>query len=178
MFVEFAPHIHTRVQTVLSSCSRELSGWQLSFPSGWGVPDKVSLEKPVSWTEIPGFSREAQAFSGTAVYETTFECSGTEKGIELDLGRVESIAKVFVNGTPVLTLWCEPYRCRLDGFTRKGRNALRIEVTNTWRNRVIYDLGQPEKSRKTWILYQPRYNPKPTDPFSPSGLIGPVRLTF
>ena len=53
---------------------------------------------------------------------------------------------------------------------------MRIEVTNTWRNRVIYDLGQPEKDRKTWIIYKPDYNPKPTDPFVPSGIIGPVYL--
>ena len=64
----------------------------------------------------------------------------------------------------------------VDGFVRKGRNALRIEVTNTWRNRVIYDLGQPEKDRKTWIIYLPDYNPHPTDPFVPSGILAPVVL--
>ena len=155
---------------------KELTGWTLSFPPGWGAPGKVALERPVSWTEIPGFSREARAFSGTAVYESSFECSAEDSHLELDLGRVESIAKIFINGKEVRTLWCEPYRCRLDGFLRSGRNSLRIEVTNTWRNRVIYDLGQPEKDRKTWILYQPKYNPGPKDAFSPSGIVGPVRI--
>ena len=45
-----------------------------------------------------------------------------------------------------------------------------------WRNRVIYDLGQPEKNRKTWIIYQSGYNPSPTDLFVPSGILGPVLL--
>ena len=84
------------------------------------------------------------------------------------------MAKVFVNGNAVRTLWCEPYRCRLDGLVRRGTNRLRVEVTNTWRNRVVYDLGQPEKERKTWIIYQPNYNPRPTDQFVPSGILGPV----
>ena len=157
-----------------TSC--KLRGWTLSFPLGWGAPEKVALEKPVSWTDIPGFSQEARAFSGTVAYETVFECSADDSCLELDLGRVESVAKVFVNGRPVRTLWCEPYRCRLDGFVRDGVNHLRIEVTNTWHNRVVYDLGQPEEHRKTWIIYKPRYNPAPTDPFVPSGLLGPVRM--
>ena len=118
--------------------SFELTGWTLTFPAGWGAPEKVALERPVWWTDIPGFTREAKAFSGTVTYETAFECSDEAAPIELDhLGRVESIADVYVNGLRVRTLWCEPYRCRMDGFVRKGRNRLRIEVTNTWRNRVI-----------------------------------------
>jgi hypothetical protein len=154
----------------------ELTGWRLSFPSGWGAPATVKLDQPVSWTQIPGFSREAQAFAGTVVYETTFDCEAEGERLELDLGRVESIAEVFINGKPVRTLWCEPYRCCLDGFVRKGRNELRIEVTNTWRNRVIYDLGLPEAERKTWMLYRKNYNPEPGDPFIESGLVAPVWL--
>ena len=156
---------------------KELTGWTLTFPSGWGVPEKVSLERLMSWTEIPGFSREAKAFSGTAVYETAFDASEDGAPLELDLGKVESVAEVFVNGKRVRTLWCAPFRCRLDGFVRKGRNTLRIDVTNTWRNRVIYDLGIPEKERKTWIIYQPSFNPKASDPFVPSGILGQVALT-
>ena len=64
----------------------------------------------------------------------------------------------------------------VDGFVHKERTALRIEVTNTWRNRVVYDLGQPEKDRKTWIINRPDFNPHPTDPFVPSGILGPVVL--
>jgi hypothetical protein len=177
VFVEFGVAANADgTKPVPPAKGRELTGWTLSFPAGWGAPGNVTIERPVSWTEIPGFTREAQAFSGTVTYETDFDCEDLDSAVELDLGRVESIAKVYVNGKPVRTLWCEPYRCRIGGFVRKGRNHLRIEVTNTWRNRVIYDLGQPEKNRKTWIIYQPDYNPKPTDPFVPSGILGPVVL--
>jgi hypothetical protein len=155
-----------------------ITNWTLSFPSGWGAPEKVTLERPVSWTEIPGFSREAQAFSGTVSYETEFDCMDAGSPLVLDLGRVESVAEVFVNDKPVRTLWCEPFRCDISKFARRGKNRLRIEVTNTWRNRVVYDLGQPERDRKTWILYQPNYNPKSTDPFVPAGIVGPVFLRF
>ena len=155
-----------------------MTNWTLSFPSGWGAPEKVTLERPVSWTEIPDFTREAKAFAGTVTYETDFDCSDESVPVELDLGRVESIAKVYVNDVPVRTLWCEPFHCRLDGFVRNGRNRLRIEVTNTWRNRVIYDLGQPEKDRKTWILNQKGFNPRPTDAYGPAGIVGPAMLRY
>ena len=183
VFVEFGGEgrAPARPQTRGSAslpASFELTGWTLSFPSGWGAPEMVALVRPVSWTEIPGFTREARAFAGTVTYETEFDCPDASAPVELDLGRVESIAKVYVNDVPVRTLWCEPYSCRLNGFARKGRNRLRIEVTNTWRNRVIYDLGQPEKDRKTWIIYQTGYNPSPADSFVPSGILGPVCLKF
>ena len=42
--------------------------------------------------------------------------------------------------------------------------------------RVIYDLGLPEEMRKTWIPHQPRYNPKSSDPFCLSGIVGPVYM--
>lgn len=137
----------------------------------------MRLETPVSWTEIPGFSREAKAYSGTVVYTAAFDLpDGDLDRLILDLSHVASIAKVFVNGREVRTLWCEPYRCDISRFVVKGKNELRIEVTNTWRNRVIYDLGQPEKDRKTWILYREGYNPRPDDAFGPAGILGKVTL--
>ena len=158
----------------------EIKGWTLEFEKGWGAPGKVKLETPISWTEIPGFSREARAYPGTVVYTATFDTSSLiphSSSLMLDLGAVESIAEVYVNGKKVRTLWCEPYRCDISQYVCKGKNALRVEVTNTWRNRIVYDLGQPEANRKTWILYRPQYNPKPTDPFVPAGILGPVSLT-
>jgi hypothetical protein len=152
--------------------------WRLSFTPGWGAPKSVSVDAPVSWTELEGLSAEARAYSGEVRYESEFTLGdGVDlKSLVLDLGRVETIAKVFVNGSEAGTLWCEPYRCDISKFVHKGKNKLSLEVVNTWRNRVIYDLGQKEEFRKTWILYRPGFNPKPTDPLIPAGVIGPVRL--
>ena len=177
VFVEFGVATDTGVQNRVSPAEvRELTGWTLSFPAGWGEPEKVVLERPVAWCEIAGLSREAHAFSGTVLYETEFSCDKEWSCLGLDLGRVESIAKVLVNGKEVRTLWCEPFQCDITPFVKQGENKLRIEVTHTWRNRIIYDLGLAEKDRKTWIIYKPGYNPSPTDSFTPSGILGPVFL--
>lgn len=160
---------------------RELKNFTLRFAPGWGAPDEVKLETPVSWTEMPGLTREAKAYPGTVTYETTFDVAEAPDGrlpvTRLDLGRVASQAKVFVNGHLVGLLWCAPYACDMTPFVTWGTNHLRIEVTNTWRNRVIYDLGQPEAARKTWIVNQPGFNPTADDPLVPAGLLGPVTLT-
>jgi len=78
-------------------------------------------------------------FSGTAVYETTFDLSEPLKSCTLDLGRVEMIAAVTVNGRQVQTLWAPPYRTEIAEYLREGENRLRIEVTGTWFNRLVYD---------------------------------------
>jgi hypothetical protein len=152
--------------------------WRLSFTPGWGAPADAVLASPVSWTEIPGFSAEAKAYCGTVKYESgfTLDDEAALEQLVLDLGRVETIAKVIVNGREVKTLWCEPYRCDISKFVQRGVNRITLEVVNTWRNRVIYDLGQNEENRKTWILYRPGFNPKPDDPLIPAGVIGPVGI--
>ncbi len=117
--------------------------------------------------------REVRSFSGTAVYETEFALSGDGE-YEIDLGAVETVAKVFVNGEEIATLWCDPYCSAFTG--RKGMNSLRIEVTNNWRNRVIYETGLPMEKRKLWMDPPKHYWPKATDPFDPSGIAGPVTI--
>ena len=152
--------------------------WKLSFAQGWGAPPSVEIGSLMPWTDIPSLSREAKAYCGTVAYETEFDIGQLPDGARcvLDLGRVETVADVFVNGKNVRTLWCEPYACDVSGFVKPGRNSLRIEVTNTWRNRIVYDLAQSEDKRKTWILYRKNFNPSPESPFIPAGLIGPAVL--
>ena len=176
VFVEFGSPEPVRRRSDVKEVQCHFAPWRLSFKSGWGAPERVNLDSLVSWTDIPGFSSEARAYCGTVVYETEFEVRGEDGRFVLDLGRVESVAKVYLNGQEVRTLWCEPYSCEIDDFVKKGRNSLRIEVTNTWRNRVVYDLDQPEGQRKTWILYRKNFSPPPKSPMVPAGLLGPVRL--
>ncbi|MGN0853580.1 MAG: glycosyl hydrolase [Kiritimatiellia bacterium] len=149
--------------------AEQVAGWTLSFPAGWGAPASLELDELASWTDLP-LSEEARHFSGTATYATTLHAAQAGMA-ELDLGRVASVAAVHLNGTRVRILWAPPYRCRIP--LKKGRNALRVDVTNTWFNRLAFDAGQPEQMRKTWTIAAPR---KGTPPEA-AGLLGPVTLT-
>ena len=88
-------------------------------------------------------------FSGSVLYRRSV---GVEKAGEfvLDLGRVEDIASVSLDGKPCAVLAWPPYRCGL-GALSPGRHDLAIEVTN----------GPGNRNRAAGL---------------PAGLLGPVRL--
>ena len=150
---------------------QELKNWTLSFPEGWGAPEKpVKLKELKAWKDLP-LCEEGKAFSGTAVYETSFTLPKAGE-VVLDLGRVDMIADVTLNGKPVGVLWASPYKLTVKG--KAGRNTLKIAVTGTWFNRLAYDAALPEAQRKTWTLF----GPEPGSPLRESGLMGPVRLLY
>ena len=157
------------------------TNWTLSFPPGWGAPEKMELARLVPWKDLPGVSEEGRSFSGTATYKTTVSLAEKPEGaLQLDLGDVRDFARVFVNGREVAALWAKPYRCDIAPFAWKGDNEIKVEVTSTWFNRLAYDFGQPPEKRKTWTIWQidERTPPclKPKASLRLSGLLGPVSL--
>jgi len=147
--------------------------WKLEFPSGWGAPASLRVDKLTSWTEMD-FSPEAQAFSGTATYSTEFTLNAPAPGsrVELDRGRVEVIASARLNGHPVGATWTPPHRLDITRLAKPGVNQLTVEVTSTWFNRLVYDAGLDETARKTWTISGPAKDRRPV----PSGLLGPVAV--
>ena len=57
-------------------------------------------------------------------------------------------------------------------LVKPGVNRLSVAVTSTWFNRLVYDAGQEEKSRKTWTISGPAKGRA----LLPTGLLGPVVL--
>ena len=164
-----------RASTVTAQAPRQAvleKSWTLTFPPGWGAAKPVALDHLASWTE-QNIPEEARAFSGTATYTTAFSLPALAKDarVELELGRVEVIASVCVNGTLVRTLWAPPYKLDITSALKPGTNQLSVQVTNTWRNRLAYDSAQPELQRKTWVMN----GPSPI-PLMPAGLLGPMIL--
>ncbi len=171
-FVVFRPESEkTPVRQPVLAKSKELKDWTLSFPAGWGAPEKpLKIKQLQAWKDLP-VGPEAQAFSGTVVYETSFTLPKAGE-VVLDLGRVDMIADVQLNGQPAGVLWASPYRLTLNG--KAGKNTLRIAVTGTWFNRLAYDANLPEAERKTWTIA----GPDAGSPLRESGLMGPVRVLY
>ena len=156
-----------------------LTNWTLSFPAGWGAPEKMELDRLVPWKDLPGVSEEGRSFSGTATYTTTVSLTAKPEGaLQLDLGDVRDFARVFVNGREAAALWAQPYSCDIAPFAKRGENEIKVEVTSTWFNRLAYDFGQPPEKRKTWTVWQidERIPPclRPNAALRESGLLGPV----
>ncbi|MGH9589630.1 MAG: glycosylhydrolase-like jelly roll fold domain-containing protein, partial [Terracidiphilus sp.] len=91
----------------------------------------------------------------------------------LELGDVEDIARVEVNGKPAGIAWKAPYKVDVTGALRPGANQITIEVTDLWVNRLIGD-QQPWAPKKYAFS---DFNPYKADSrLLPSGLLGPVHL--
>jgi len=173
--------------------------WEVRFPKGWGAPERITLPKLISWAEHPDDG--VKYFSGTALYIKDFELPqnlyGKNKRYLLDLGQVEVIAEVMLNGEYLGTLWKVPYRLDITKAIKPGKNRLLIRVTNLWVNRMIGDehLGEdsernPDGTLRRWPQWLLEGKPSPTgrftfttwrlwrkdEPLQPSGLLGPVSL--
>ena len=147
--------------------------WTLQFPEGWGAPAELEVETLAPWCTLP-MSDEGKAFSGSATYTTTFNWSGENKQVTLDLGKVNMIAEVFLNDQKVRTLWCTPYEADITEFVKEGENKLQVKVTSTWFNRLSYDASLPEAERKTWTISGPSADAQ----LKEYGLLGPVNLKY
>jgi hypothetical protein len=163
------------------------SEWTLTFTSGGPeLPQPVKLSELGSWTELAGASYKA--FSGTAVYKTTFaKPSGQAQNWQLSLGEVANSARVKLNGKELIKLICKPFIVNIPVAEMKGENTLEISVTNLMGNRMA-DMERNGKPYK--IFYNvnfPAYKASnrgedglfTTSGWQPqvSGLLGPVTLT-
>ena len=155
----------------------ELAGpWRVRFQEGRGAPDETVWPTLVSWTD----SEDAgiRHFSGIAEYTLPFtppaELLEPGVAVELDLGRVAGTARVLLNGEDLGTAWKPPYAVDVMGRLRPGENELRVEVANTWHNRLVGDAALPPAERITVTNIRVPFSPD--TPLLESGLLGPVRL--
>lgn len=121
--------------------------------------------------------------------------------MHLNLGDVQVIAEVNLNGQDLGILWKPPFRVDVTKLARPGVNDLEVRVTNLWPNRLIGDEQFPDDcssdgkwtsggipSWPQWLLQgQPRPEPRrltlaalkhwtKDDRLLPSGLLGPVTI--
>ena len=181
---------------------QEITGpWELTFPPGAGAPDEISLDQLASWSKASDSG--VKYFSGTAIYRKTFtlhtDADSAKMRVDLDLGNVQVIAELKLNGKDMGILWKAPYETEITDALKPGKNTLEIKVTNLWINRMIGDEQLPEDSErnpdgtlKAWPPWLLQGQPSPTgrytfttwrlwskdSPLQDSGLIGPVRLRY
>jgi hypothetical protein len=120
--------------------------WELRFPAHWGAPEKVNLDRLMSWTDLA--EAGVKYFSGTATYvkqvEIPADFLAPGRSVVLNLGRVKQIAEVRVNGKNVGVLWKPPFVVDVTGMVKAGDNVVEIGVTNFWVNRLIGDEQEPD----------------------------------
>ncbi|WP_336973706.1 glycosyl hydrolase [Sphingobium aromaticiconvertens] len=123
--------------------------WTVRLQPGRGAPAQITLPGLQSLSHHP--DPAVRHFSGTATYERNINvpASAVKKGqrVYLDLGRVEILSGVSVNGRDLGVVWKEPYRVDVTDVVHAGVNSLSLTVTNLWANRMIADAALPEEGR-------------------------------
>jgi len=169
--------------------------WDVSFDPKWGGPEYIKFEKLQNWAEheIKGI----KYYSGIATYRKTFNITNIDNEKTLyyiDLGVVNDIARVKLNGVDIGVIWCAPWRIDISGALKEGYNELEIEVANRWINRLLGDRQGPDANvrtvkfengllggkefstgRYTFTTESAMRSFKFTEPLS-SGLLGPVEI--
>ncbi len=180
-------------------------GWTVTSFRGANAPSApLAMDVLKSWSASS--DPKLKYFAGRAVYERKLDRGEIGKsakgGVTLDLGDVREIASVYVDGEFLECLWEAPYRVKLPKrFVEQAavrRLELKLEVVNTWPNRLIGDakarkagaaepssgFGVPDWVREdrpdsgtgiyTWMNWMKGWTAD--DEPRPAGLLGPVRL--
>ena len=129
--------------------SLDNSRWRINFEAGLGGSRGwKKIDALFDWT---GSRQEnIRYFSGTAVYECSFDYPYSPEGDELiSIKAPNCCARVSVNSEECGTAWCEPWTLKIGKHLKKGRNTIKIEVANSLYNRMIGDCGKEEQQRYT-----------------------------
>ena len=173
--------------------------WEVEFDIRWSGPGKTDFDELVDWAD---HSEDGiKHYSGTAKYTRDFHLTADEvaddRSIYLDLGDVQQVAEVTINGKKLATLWKPPFAVEISDAVKAGNNRLEVDITNTWVNRLIGDEALPDTSGYAMTGDTVRWlnaNEKPpkservtftgynffdsdeSKKLQSSGLLGPVRL--
>lgn len=145
------------------------NGWNVTFEKNG---KSVTSDTLFDWSKSA--EQEIRFYSGHATYRTTFRYKNKPQGqVLIDLGQVENIATVYVNGQNCGTTWMAPHYIDITKALKKGKNELEIVVVNTWANALQgNDQGTPPFEG---IWTNGKYR-RASKELLPAGLLGTIRL--
>ena len=173
------------------------SDWTVTSFTGKNAPD-APLAYPTLSSWNTSTDEKLKYFAGRAMYEKRIDLSQVSEPCALDLGDVRELANVWMDGQFLGCLWEAPYRVDIPASALGKRITLRVEVVNTWPNRLIGDAiarkrGVAEPKGKygvpqwvlddkpdsgtgiyTWVNWMDGWTAE--DKPRPAGLLGPVRI--
>ena len=120
-------------------------------------------------------------YGNKATYQNSFTLKKDQiknKKIILDLGNVQDMAVIRINGYAFPLSWYTPFEADISPYIREGRNSLSVDVINLWPNRLIGDGQLPEDQRKTKTNIKKFDVPDAEKYLRVSGLLGPVEIRF
>jgi hypothetical protein len=111
---------------------RYLEEWQPELEPTWTIPDMMKQQDGIQtgledWALIPGLHKR---FTGFLDYYTSIDWEDHGRSIIIDLGEVNHMAELWVNGQSAGKRLWPPYRFEIRELLVEGGNELRIRVGN------------------------------------------------
>ncbi len=135
--------------------------WKISLEHVDGTTQNIVLDQLVDFKDNELLSR----FAGVAYYEAKISINDATKPNYIDLGKVQGISELIINGEKVGDRWHGRHIFNVSKIIADGENSIKIKITTTLGN-YLKSLTDNKDSQK-WMKNQPLYS---------NGLIGPVRL--
>ena len=153
------------------------SGWTVSFDTSMGGPASYWMDKLQSWPEIQDDG--IRYYSGKAVYQKDFivEKGTLKKGNRaiLIFDNIQEMARVYINAKECGIVWTPPYEIDITDYLSEGENQIKIDVINTWNNRIVGDAKNPDQHQYTNTNIKNKFR---RGELLESGLIGKAGIFF
>ncbi|MCH4183724.1 MAG: DNA-binding protein, partial [Prevotella sp.] len=147
------------------------STWNICFTA---TGKDINTKNLFDWSQ--SLDEKVKYYSGSALYTTSFSYKGKKgKKVELSLGILKDVARVYVNGIDCGVAWTAPYTVNISKAVHHGKNQLQIKVDNTWVNAL--NGATRGKAPYNGIWTNAKYRMK-NKPLLVSGLLGPVVIRY
>ncbi len=154
------------------------NNWTVSFNPEMGGPETYQMEKLISWSDID--LDGVKYYSGTATYTREFTVEegmlAKDTKVFVAFEDIQEIARVYINNNDCGIIWTPPYKANVTKHLKPGANEIRVDVTNTWNNRIVGDLRNPEGTAYTKT--NAKYKFTKNSPLLKSGLMGKAEISF
>ena len=150
-------------------------GWNVSFDTQMGGPKSYQMEALTDWSAVD--VEGIKYYSGTATYNREFTIEegliSKETQVFVAFEDIQEMAKVIINGQDCGITWTPPYNVNVTKYIQPGINQITVEVINTWNNRIVGDLNNPEQ---TYTTTNAKGKFQADGPLLKSGLIGKAEI--
>ena len=154
------------------------NNWNIKFNPEMGGPESYQLEKLTTWSDMD--HEGIRYYSGSASYVREFSIGAETLSNDAEafvvFEEIQEMARVFVNGNDCGIVWTPPYKARITPFLKAGTNKITVQVINTWNNRIVGDLRNPEEKPFTNTNAKSKFTAD--SPLLRSGILGKAEIFF
>jgi hypothetical protein len=138
--------------------------WTLTLDHYNGTKRSIRLEKLIDFRD----RTDLVGFAGTAIYQNSFDVKDPAGLTTLDLGTVDGISEVTLNGLPLGNRWYGDHLYDVRDKVKSGGNNITIKLVTTLGNYMATSLKENKDTIK-WLVNKKQ-------PLYPQGIRGPVIL--